>query len=460
MARPTVLLASLAIAVTSMAGPVSGGEDAWDELLALVPPRANAVVALDVQAILNSPIGVARGWRKQTAFRFAEGAGAIPAEATRLLMGTQIDFHSERPMWDVLVMDLKEFWTPERLVRAARGTPVDLGGYPAAWSPLNCYYVRLSPLRVGAIGPANRQHALRWLKDERRVAVTSYLREAVDEVRQGRAHYLLAVDLGDVFDPSLLRGGFRQVGEELNLEFDLDAMTRLFAGLRGVSVGARFDVEATAFLRVDFAESPEALKDSARPLLIELLARAGAHVERFADWEAGARGNAIYLRGQASDPTLRRLASVLHLQPPVDDTEAANLSMGEATRRQFKTVELLLNDLRLRARDPDQFDDVGVWVEKYAHRIEGMPSSNLDADYLKYRSELVGRMQRIADELVYGIDTAAKRRGYHKWKDAFGETRVRDLSRSETVVEDQAKEIISETLAVRKLLSSRYELEF
>jgi hypothetical protein len=98
----------------------------FEPLAAKVPTSANAIVLLDGQRLLASPLAVREGWKEKYEQAFASGLVAIAPDTQRLVLASQIDYEFMRPQWEVAVADVgkarsaAEIATHERtLVRSA-----------------------------------------------------------------------------------------------------------------------------------------------------------------------------------------------------------------------------------------------------------------------------------------------------------------------------------------------------
>ena len=76
----------------------------FDEMLGHLPDSTNALVVVNIQKLLDSPIARQEGWRDDPGKRFAAGLISIPADASQLVLAAQMDFRSMRPIWEMALL--------------------------------------------------------------------------------------------------------------------------------------------------------------------------------------------------------------------------------------------------------------------------------------------------------------------------------------------------------------------
>ncbi len=447
--------------VTSFAWAESG----WDGLLECVPGRANTLVTIHVEKLLASPTALLEGTKKKMAFRFAEGAIALPPDAKRVVMASQMDFRRMQPLWEVCVMDVDEYWAMDKLARSARGYLDNLGDVEAVWSPYNEYLVKLGAFRFGAMAPANRQYVSRWVNGERSMALSPYLQHAARYAVEGDTEVVVALDLQYAVDPDRLWMRLPRLRSLQGREYDRERLHKLLQSTRGVTIGIHFGSRPYGKLKVDFGQDTYALSDFAKPLLLELIEVAGAGIDGTDDWEVRVMPRTATLSGYLSDSVRRRLATIIELRPPsqspLEEPGAGKgLDMGEATRQQYRFVTILLRDLKVQAKEPGRFQALNAWLDNYARRIEELPVENIDGEFLKYRFDVVARIRRMAEDIRYGNVPGYSRQTYRSEYSSLGPYTDAQVTEETSSVLAEARVINGATQRIAKSLGDRYGLEF
>ena len=172
---------------------------------------------------------------------------------------------------------------------------------------------------------------------------------------------------------------------------------------------------------MDFEKDATILGDFAKPLLLESLARQGAMIEEFRDWQVKINGTQIQIGGTLYESGMRRIMSILDAPPSLQtaaqesmgsDEESKKKLMALATKQYFQSVVSLLDDLRGKRKSEDfvTWGQVGLWFEKYARKIDRMPILNVDPEMLDFGA-FVADSLRQAEDAMKGIGA---RSGYRK----------------------------------------------
>lgn len=173
IARLILVFPVIGIAAASTLADVS-------DLLGRIPPGANAIVVIDVDGVVTSPLGLRNNWKEKLADAYAAKPLIVPPNARKVVMASWIEPTSMLPIWEASVMELSGAPSMERIAKSERGFVDTLAGKQAAWSPINAYFLRLDGRLLGALCPADRQFAARWAGQDEATGklVSAYLRSA------------------------------------------------------------------------------------------------------------------------------------------------------------------------------------------------------------------------------------------------------------------------------------------
>jgi hypothetical protein len=463
MKFPSPIYATAALLLC--AGLATANDD-WTELLGYVPASANTLIVIDVPRVLNSPVAWDRGWKRDAPFRFAEGAILLPSDTVRVAMASRWDFSSIKPTWEVLAMDVDEHWSDQRMVRAARGFLDPVGKVDAVWSPFDAYYVRLGYFRIGAVSPANRQRAARWAQNEPKVSMTPYLAAGAQRVVDGKYPMVLAVDMADAIDSISLRETLADLPSLASKKVDRDALAKLLATVRGLTMSVAFGGPPPSItIQIDLGGDASPLDGIAAELFRDLASTAGMALEEPIPWQTRIEGKSVVVQGPLTDAAIRRLSMLIRLHPPEDigksvKGDGKEISDLQVVQRQFATVTMLIEDLKLKSRSGGEYGPTAVWIERYAREIEALPVEGVDGTLVNYRFEVATSLRKIVKELETGVRSEARMMGRKTVIDPKGNYRQKDLSDDEMPVRKEAQKIIAQTLRVRKTLSDRYGVPF
>lgn len=413
----------------------------YGALLPYVPEQANVLVMINVAQILRSHEASIKDWKNRLAFAFAEGATRLPADASQIVMAAEMDFAHRETAWEISVMQTEEMWSDDKLVRAAGGYLDGLEKRPAAWSPLDSYMIRLAPHCMGTYSPADRQRASHWANRQRKGLMAPFLEQMVQRSDTKTASATIALDLQDVSDVEQL---VRHLDKCKTTKANGVSSPRLAAALatiKGAVLWVTFSTPTIARLQFEFEADMSATQGYAKPLLLELLASYGAQIDDLADWRITMVPRAVRLDGNMSETMVRRVFSFLRTQPPVDDQTVTDskLSQAEATLRQFKTIVMFLDDLKLQWKREGDMPAISLWAGNYAQRIEELPADNLPGRFVAYRVEVARLLRRVGDAAKYGEGSIWAGR-FAPWKDC--------------------EKINSETVKIRKEMTDQFNIPF
>ncbi len=407
----TCLFVLLAIA---FARPAAGQ---FDGLVHFIPDDANAMLLIDVDKLLASPMAREEGWRAELDQSFAAGLVILPPQSSRFLLASRLDFRLQRPLWRVAAMEVKyEPSAPKAAVRYG-GQVDNIDGMEAVLMPDDTYLVKFGSKRVGAMSPGDRQKVARWIKQvyaNDLGVLSSYMQQAV-KYAQGNAGIILALDLQHVVAAADAKAGLAEWEVLKGRDVDLDQLAEVLASVHGVTLGVTVTDQRHGAIRVDFDQDVSLLQEFAKPLLLEVLGRQGLMIDEFEDWTAEVSGKTIALRGVLLQSGMRRVLSIL--DAPVSSQQSLVVSSSEiesssaderlliaTSQNYFKSITSLLDDLRIKRSTGEMvtWGQVGAWFEKYARKIDALPILNVDPELLDYGA-YVAHSLRDAENAMKGI---------------------------------------------------------
>ncbi len=379
--------------------------DEFQDLVNKIPRSANAVVLLNMEKAKQSPLGLKEGWRAKVEQAFEDGLVRVPPQASRFVLASQIDFEFMEPLWDAAVIELNEDLSSTDMQKMRNGILDTIEGLPAVARPNDTYIVKLAPKLVGAMGPANRQAVVRWMRDVRKPSpppLSPYLQKAAVYSDKAGSEIIMAIDLDGVVSFERIAKYLKSKQKHLDeWGADLPKLARLLSTVQGVRIGVRIGEEPSAMIVIDLQGDASLVESYAKPLLLQILADRGASLSEFSSWTAKTEGNKISLSGKLSKAGLRRLMSVVD-SPATETSEGmAQVSPGElpamqakASLKHFKSVEGMATDLKADMRSAKNLASTSLWFDKYAKRIERLPVLNVDPELLQYSGYIANQLRQ------------------------------------------------------------------
>lgn len=415
----------------------------FDELARHLPGRANTLILFNVDEILASPLAVKEGWSTKQQQAFAASWIVVPPGTIRYAGAAQLELASMHSMWQAGVAELP-FEPSMAKAAALHGGSVDeISGRSVAALPPDMYAVQFGKQLAGFLRPANRQDAGRWIdevySESGRTPLSPYLMEGVGFADKLGTPIIVAVDLKHVFPVAFIRGRLGSLGSLKGQNFDLDQLSTVLAGVKGMMLGITITDQIYGKIKLDFDQAVPLTAELAKPLLLEALANHGAMIEEFKEWQAEVKGNEITLGGYLQQGGMQRIFSLLDAPPamhtpaattPADVQQTEQKYLALASQQYFKSVASLLDDLSGK-RKSDEFvtwGQVGLWFEKYAARIDQLPILHVDPDMIAWGSNVSSQLRQaetsmkgIGVQTGYRLATAPNVQAYNtQTETAFG----------------------------------------
>lgn len=483
------------------------------DMLKMIPGEANALVVIDLEKIMNSPISRKEGWKVKLADAYAHKPVVVLPGTRKVVMAALIEPGRADSVWEVSIMDVEKAPKIEEVVKAENGYADTLGDKPAAWSPIDAYFVQLQPNLFGAIAPANRQFASRWCRQKQTLSGafgSNYLLLAAGAVNQG-TEVVMALDLEDVTSVAKIHRRLRQEPFQCleGKKFDLTAVATTVASIKGLTLRIEVGEDIVGKGTIEFGADTAALGDLTKPLLLELLAKAGMNLPEFADWKVTAQGKAVTAEGKLTSEGFGRLISVVN--PPVPSqliastaapsaTETTTPPSGQpgakpadaaspavASQKYYQSIAKILDNLERNigtGSDAASLADSAGWMRRDARRIDRLPILNVDKDLVAWGNEVSAKLKEVGGILeMGGMQTRASSAGaqstysfdasYGSWdytQQASSEQIQLDGARraaaqqqkaaSYQLAADAMQSVRGSRAKIRALMTERYGVEF
>jgi len=428
--RSAFFVAVTVVLVCAAGGPAAATDD-YDSLLRLVPSDANALVLINPVGIGATEYAQTQRLAEQRTMKAADHALVVPMGATRFVRGAKIDLTTATPVWEVTAVHMKDTVTAAQIAEAEGGHADKLGDLDAAFSPRDFVAVVFSEHVIGAYAPADRQTALRWARSANSATkpqLSPYLSSVVDGADLEQTQLVVAIDLEGVLSARDILPDVAQAKLVTEAGLDPIKVADLAASLKGFTLKMTVSDKVSGSVRMDFGEDAALLAPVARQAVVNAMANHGAYIAEMEAWEGSVEGRSIVLRGELTTSGTRRIASLL--SAPVPDTThdkqehtEQQLDPVAASQQHFRAVKRMIDDVR-RAENADDLDDIAVYLDRYARKIEQLPILNVDPELLgwsEYVSQtLRGAAVRLKDVRLNTAARAAKHANFYDTEDTGG----------------------------------------
>jgi 2-phospho-L-lactate guanylyltransferase (CobY/MobA/RfbA family) len=461
-----------------------------NQLLTRVPNSANAIVVVHADAVLSTPMAKNGNWQQERRRASQAGLVTVPPTTEWFVIAAEMDYEYMQPLWEIAAAYMTRPPAMKEVAQRTGGRLDRLAGTDAVERPNDSYVVSFGPRVVGAMSPANRQHVIRWVRESRsrkQPDLSPYLATAAEAASRPNNQIVVAFDLADLLAPEEIAHALANSKALQDAAVDVQQAAQVLAKLRGVRLEIEVNQTPRGRLHATFDTDPSFLTGVASSLLAEILADRGARIDGIAPWSARSTSDSIILEGELSASAVRRVLTVLTGPVgPWESAAASDVSPGDPTadlsRNYFQAVTGYLNDLFVNnsLEQIRSLDQMGMWVERYARKIEGLDTTGVDSDAVSFGVDVVMGLREIGAVLQ-----RAERRSdiqqatmFNSGRSRYGQygaygyfekgnvTRERNAIqadetlrgvRSSAVIVDELRTLSAKT---RQLLSQRYQIDF
>nr|HMP16854.1 hypothetical protein [Gemmatales bacterium] len=253
------------------------------ESLTRLPDWANALVIMDYQGILSSPIAQREGWDRVSPMEAIGSSLPCMRNTKYVIQGAKMEAGGLRSQRDIVLLQGGPFPTIEELMKQEKGIEETIANVRGLQTGKNAYLFSFSEKELAVCSPANRQEAARWLRfaqSNKQAVLSPYLVQASEAMKDGY-HVVIALDLSDAMDQHLVRRFLQHTPILKSKQVDMDALVRVLTGSRGIRVGIRFDKTIQASLAADFSEEVQGFSSVLPSLVISSLNNLGGELYDF-----------------------------------------------------------------------------------------------------------------------------------------------------------------------------------
>lgn len=395
-ARPFLFWAAvLALGTCGRAGAT------FQALAERLPAATNALVAVNVEKVLNSPLATEEGWRQDIQARWEKQPLMIPPGATRVLTASWVKMPSMDPVWEMSLIDMEKVPTAEELAKAEGGYVDKVWDKMAACSPINAYFVPLDGKTLASLTPAERTEIVRWVRQPPKPggnATSSYIRGVVDTLGE-KTDILMAIDLEAAFGlPNIRRFLANSEIKEISAS-ERDEVAAVLSTMKGLTLDIKVDKDIRGRLTVHFERDADRLRLAAKPLTLAVLNAAGMRLDDLKAWTFAVQGTQVTAAGTLSRPALRQLLSLVQTPIPSATTAAKPPPNAQptsdpavASQRYYKAICAMLDGLHATA----SAQDTAVWLRNSSRRIDQLPILNVDPALVEWGAMVGGKLKQAA----------------------------------------------------------------
>lgn len=419
---------SALLALACLIGGIAStyGQDPVVACLKYIPGEANILVVLRVEQLLLSPRGTKEGWAKQNEEAFLGGTVPLPPWVDVGVRAALFRPEEGKLDWSLGLVTADDF-NLDQVAEYERAKPELFAGHRVIRTSRGSYVTQVNNQLLAVFSPAYRQEMARWMRRYLRPAaameLSPYLKNAATS---GEPQVLLAVDTEYLFEPDRLDAWLKAAPSLAQHQKDVAGLSRLFRGLRGAQFRATVEDTTTASVRLDFGDDIGPRGELVKGVFLDFLDDSSAVLEDFQQARVSVEGHGVTLQTTLSDSGLKRILSLI-VTPTPGGTRPARTAAGktpavppkpgsdastsapstrtttgpevEISRRYYRAVNQLVDDLSLRSQRARYSEKTSVWHDNYAKKIEQMSINGVHPDLVSYGATVASRLHGLGASL-------------------------------------------------------------
>ena len=372
-----------------------------------LPATSNAIIAVNLNRLVNSPYGKNAEWGQRMADAWAKQPLMIPPGASLVLMAADVKTNSMESNWELSLMEMEKIPSLESLAKGDGGHIDRVWDKDAVCSPVNAYFIPLDGKVLASITPAERSPIVRWLRQPINPDgnVTSpYIKAALAGLSD-QTDIVMALDLDSAFGVPAIRKWLDESDiPEVNAK-NIDELSRVLGAMNGITLEIRVTDKISGKATVQFDRDAAPLKDSAKPIMLGILNHVGMRIDDIPNWTFDASGKQITMQGDLSDASLSRLLSIV--QSPVPGAVAVVPAAGTdgatpddpalASQKYYKSICAILDGVQ----GGKSASETAVWVRGACKRVDQLPILNVDPALVEWGGMVSTKLKQAA--VVMGV---------------------------------------------------------
>lgn len=414
MARSMVFIHRLILGLLLITSTSQLRADNWRDLTTLLPESTNAVLAIDVAALLESSLAKSNHWSEPFDSTLAGQLTRLPPDAQRFVLATELGFDHLEPLWEFATLKINHAVDVE-LLRTDIGGRIDsLAGKRAVRTERDSFVVPFSDNRLGLIRIAPRAWAamqVRHAENRSAPSIAPFLADTVARAGE-QTQIAMAVNVEDALPMEEIRSAIARSTLLANSELGLDALAETFSSLEGFVLTVQVTDSIHGRLEMVFRKPPSALSKFSKPLMLDLLASSGSSLAEFSQWQPSQVDNALAIEGELSIDGLRKLLSLLHydVSDMVRSSEGrlarATKPVSHASAEYAKHVTRIVDSLKTAANN-NSFATQILWTDRAAKSIMRLSTSNVRPEIADLGTQIAYELSDIVSIFHNAENTAA-----------------------------------------------------
>jgi hypothetical protein len=397
---------TLGLVLLAVVTPVAAAADPID-LVKYIPTSVNTLCVVNVGQILSSPRAVKGKWSQIDHTEYLAGAVPVNPNVDRILAATEFSPSHPGRVGTVGVLTTKRPVDLAKMAAGVGGEVTTVGGEPAVTGPMGTTFIKIGDQLVGAVTTEHKPDVARFAKAAKAATVSvqsAYLNAAVNNDGL-RSHILIAVDVDDMIGPKDAENAVALTDLAKQDQAAAAAVQAFVAGMKGVRIAASVvDDGIAVVVRLDSATDLKVHPDWVKAFVMATLNRVGIGLEDISAAVAKTGEKNVTLSFRLTDPELAFLMSLI-LPPAAAMGGHETIAVApkgvtvEATRKYFKAVNQVVDDIKKKNQKAKDYTETAVWHDAAATKIETTSPLGVDPIALEYGRGTAAYLHTLADSL-------------------------------------------------------------
>ncbi len=396
------ILAAVMLTGVWLMPPADGS---WREMRAQLPEQTNAIVAINVAAVMRSPLAVKEGWSQKWADAYQAGPVAIIPGTQRVLAGAKVKPGLQEVDWRITMMELDQPVLMEDVARAQRGYPERMRDKMCVRAPA-AYYVTLDDKTLGSYSPPDRQSVVRWLCGMLGKGPQSETLATLVAGMGASSQIVMAIEVADQYSAEGIRNAVEANPlSKVNAKMDIDKLANVLASTRYIvlQVDVTDKLDATAI--VQLGTGADWFAANAKPVTAAVLDRAGISLPELERWTVKAEGKRVTLTGEMTKDSLANLLAVVGMKTTTRPVVTSDdpVVIAQTSRTFYRTVCASLDSYPKAG----SYEQVNVWVRRELSKLENLPLVNVDPGLATWSAQITKKLREISLQLASDRQTTS-----------------------------------------------------
>lgn len=377
-------------------------------MLTFVPKDANALMALNIKAVLSAPMAEKEGWKKKITEESMIGVLPFPETAEHAVVAELMMPGTLQGKWELVLISTSKPYSFSDIAKAEKAEVETIGKTSVCFTRRNMVIVQLSSTLLGVYSPAHRQDVARWLKAQTgKLNISPALARVTESIKQGK-EVSIVFDVEDTLEAGKVKQYLAAQKEVQEKKLDLAALSKVFSSLESVVIHIDMDQTIKATLKAEFSQDLGSFGGVLPNLLINALDGIGADLEEFRKGVIKSSEKSFEIQLNLTGAGLRNTLAMMqpHSITPQTAKKVGNPAEDDPAKeaqKVFRAIQSLANTAHEQAERSENIARAMVIYDNAATRLDKMAISHVDEELQFFAADVARGLREMATALHHGV---------------------------------------------------------